>query len=350
MAPVLRWTTDENAPLEVWPPVNNQGADLRATHTDEAIHTDVVRVKLDTAAAFDDLLIEGRPFVMEGLDIGSCTAKWSPNELSQKIDFERMVTVHEAQDNDMNFLQKNFTYVKKQFGVFLLQCAAGSKQYMRSLSTEKPADQPANFFQDFPELQEDFHVPEQLAAVSRNHHSSPLRISGPVNMWLHYDAMANVLFQIRGTKIVALYPPTDAVHFRIPPGSSSSPLNAFKDCYPWDFAAAGEVADPGRPYFRAILSPGDGLYIPPLWLHAACPAENFSVSINVFFKNFKQGYYAAGRDVYGNRDLVAYENCRKGVERMAKAFDGLPKEVGSAYLERLAEELKEKALAMRKEK
>ncbi len=91
MAPVRRWTTDENAPLEVWPPVNNQEADPRAAHTDEAIRTDVVRVKLDTAATFDNLLTEGRPFVMEGLDIGSCTAKWSPNELSQKIDSERMV-------------------------------------------------------------------------------------------------------------------------------------------------------------------------------------------------------------------------------------------------------------------
>lgn len=91
----------------------------------------------------------------------------------------------------MNFQRKNFQYVKKPFGDFITDCTQGAKQYMRSLSAERPADQPASFSDDFPELRNDFHLPEQLASVARNEHSSPFRISGPVNMWLHYDVSCN---------------------------------------------------------------------------------------------------------------------------------------------------------------
>ena len=87
----------------------------------------------------------------------------------------------------MNFQRKNYSYVKKHFGDFVTEALQGSRQYLRSLAAEKPADKPACFRDDFPQLQGDFQLPEQLEMVSRNHHSSPLRISGPVNMWLHYD-------------------------------------------------------------------------------------------------------------------------------------------------------------------
>lgn len=93
----------------------------------------------------------------------------------------------------MNFQHKNFRYVKKQFGEFIREASNGSKQYLRSLAAEKPADQPACFYDDFPSLRDDFHLPEQLETVSRNHHGSPLRISGPVNMWLHYDVRSSVV-------------------------------------------------------------------------------------------------------------------------------------------------------------
>lgn len=157
--------------------------------------------------------------------------------------------------------------------------------------------------------------------------------------------MANVLCQIRGTKVVALYPPADALHFFIPPGSSTSPVHIFGD----DDLGRGIITTASRPCIRATLRPGDVLYIPPLWLHAVCPMENLSVSINVFFRNLKRGY-AAGRDVYGHRDLEPYENCRRGIGKMVKAFDGLPREIGSTYLERLAEELKDKARDLKDER
>lgn len=72
------------------------------------------------------------------------------------------------------------------------------------------------------------------------------------------------------------------------------------------------------------------------------PEDGASVAVNVFFRNLDTGY-AAGKDVYGNRDLQAYENGRRDVERIAKAFKTVPEDMARFYLERLAMEVQEKA-------
>ena len=87
----------------------------------------------------------------------------------------------------MSFQTKNFRYSTKPFGEFVDQITAGSMQYLRSLALNKPSEQPANFATDFTQLAPDFTLPPSLEMVARNAHSSPLRISGPVTMWLHYD-------------------------------------------------------------------------------------------------------------------------------------------------------------------
>ena len=87
----------------------------------------------------------------------------------------------------MNFQVKNFRYIMKPFGEFIDQISAGSMQYLRSLAKDRPSERPANFAVDFPELAADFRLPPQLEVVTQSMHSSPLRISGPVTMWLHYD-------------------------------------------------------------------------------------------------------------------------------------------------------------------
>ncbi|KAL8732477.1 MAG: hypothetical protein Q9166_002691 [cf. Caloplaca sp. 2 TL-2023] len=300
----------------------------------ESMAEEVRRINIESAEDFDQLMNEGRPFVMEGLDLGTCTKQWTVQELLKKIDPLRLVTVHQARGIHMNFQMKDFEYVKKPFGEFIKEAYEGSPQYLRSLNTGKPAEEPARFHDDFPSLQDQFRIPGQLDTVIRNQHSSPLRISGPVNMWLHYDVMANVLCQIVGTKIVALYPPADAVHFRIPPGRSSSPINVFHP------DKRGYIGYP-RHHIRATLESGEVLYIPPLWLHSVSPLDNLSVSINVFFRNLKNGY-ATGRDVYGNRDLQMYENGRKAIEKLVKSAENLPGDIGNAYLVRLKTELMEK--------
>jgi tRNA wybutosine-synthesizing protein 4 len=237
----------------------------------------------------------------------------------------------------MDFQNKNFAYSKKNLHVFFDEVAQGSRQYLRSLAFEKPAEQPANFWVDYPELASDFVLPPELEMVSQEIHSSVLRISGPVNMWLHYDVMANVLCQIRGTKRLILYPPSDVSLLSIPPGTSSSSIN----CFDPNSTEKPSLAS-AHPY-EALLEPGDILFIPPLWLHAASPMDKVSISVNVFFRDLETGY-APGRDVYGNRDVQAYEKGRKDIEKITKSFYKLPRDMVKFYLERLADELKEKAL------
>lgn len=72
------------------------------------------------------------------------------------------------------------------------------------------------------------------------------------------------------------------------------------------------------------------------------PEEGTSVAVNVFFRDLESGY-AAGRDVYGNRDLQAYENGRRDVERIVKAFRGVPDDMARFYLDRLAAEIQNKS-------
>jgi tRNA wybutosine-synthesizing protein 4 len=87
----------------------------------------------------------------------------------------------------MDFTAKNFRYTTKDFASFMMTVEKGGRHYLRALSEEHPSDQPANIETDFPSLASDFQLPPELSFVKQNEFSSVLRISGRVNMWLHYD-------------------------------------------------------------------------------------------------------------------------------------------------------------------
>lgn len=148
--------------------------------------------------------------------------------------------------------------------------------------------------------------------------------------------MANVLCQIRGERRLVLFPPDDVQSLRIPAGASSSTIDIFSTV---GLGAAASI--PGTSPHEAILRPGEILFIPPLWLHTACSAANeVSIAVNVFFRNLAQGY-APGRDVYGNRDLHAYEKSRQDLQKITRSFQGVPPDMARFYLRRLAQELQE---------
>lgn len=87
----------------------------------------------------------------------------------------------------MDFNSKNFRYVTEEFGKVMSRAEAGDRLYLRALSSDKPTEKPANIDEDFPALAKDFKLPLELAFVKQNLFSSVLRVSGRVNMWLHYD-------------------------------------------------------------------------------------------------------------------------------------------------------------------
>lgn len=150
------------------------------------------------------------------------------------------------------------------------------------------------------------------------------------------QVMANVYCQIRGERRLVLYPPGDVQRLHIPPGASSSSINIFQNLEDGSIASISHTSP-----HEAVLKPGEILFLPPMWLHTASPTGQVTIAVNVFFRNLSKGY-ASGRDVYGNRDLQAYEKARNDIQKIAKSFETLPRDMARFYLLRLAQELQEK--------
>ncbi|KAK3997186.1 putative leucine carboxyl methyltransferase 2 [Cladorrhinum sp. PSN332] len=331
----LRWVHEKT--VDITPGERSAVAPRRQLDGDVGAQIkSIERVKLKTKDDFVKIARTGQPVVLEGLDLGSCVSAWNLEYIAEKVGTESKVVIHEATTQVMDFNAKNFKYVTTEFGDFAKRVARGDKLYLRALSSEKPSEKSAVLAEDFPALAGDFVLPEQFSLVEENLFSSVLRLSGPVNMWLHYDVMANVYCQIGGSKRLILFPPSDVEHLSFAPGASSSSIDVFSSLGSPDLAHT-------HPY-EAILSPGEVLFLPPLWLHTATPTSDASIAVNVFFKDLSSSSYAAGRDVYGNRDLAAYEKGRQDVARITKSFEKMPAAAREFYILRLADELRRKAV------
>jgi len=55
---------------------------------------------------------------------------------------------------------------------------------------------------------------------------------------------------------------------------------------------------------EVMLSPGEVLYIPPLWLHSVQGGKQGNAAVNVFWRDLPREAYEP-KDLYGNRDPVA---------------------------------------------
>ncbi len=422
------WAMLKPEPLQALPPSQPQIDNSSSSLTDSRFLEDAV---VNTYQDFNPILGEGKPKLLRSLDFGPCLSLWTPSYLLSKIPSTKEIGVHVAQARTMNFQRKDFAYKTILFHDFIghLLTEPSAHTYLRTISSTSPTTAPTDFNTDWPDISSDFRLPPSLAFVQRNQHSSPLRISANVNMWLHYDVMANVLFQIRGTRKLILYPPSDLKHLSFPSGSTSSTVDIFK---PAEDAGKEDTERhiPDTHPHVAILRPGDALYIPPLWAHTGTPlaaaeapkqvstqvsisastsasassstshlqnkahttpkptsptapdsttspdndpaSSRINISLNIFFRTLAQQKYAAGRDIYGNRDLAAYENGRRDVEKIVGRFlattptkangdaskttgavdtnepaelemNSIPKDIVKAYLERLAGELQERA-------
>lgn len=329
--PVPRQT---NGTAQSKPPgASRQKQQRKAKKTSVVRASHVPRIQLQSAEDFLQLVATSKPAIIEDLDVGPCVDLWTLDYLKANIGAERELVVHDCASDRMTFKDKNFQYMKRSAGEFLDGIAQGSRAYLRSTSSSQPNKLPTKLEDDFPTIAADFKIPEVFDMVKSNMHSSPLRISGPVSLWLHYDVLSNILCQIRGTKTLHLYPPSDVRYLDYPPGGSSSNTDVLTS------------KDPKLRFTHphiASLKPGDVLFIPPMWSHTATPEDGVSVAVNVFWKDLDKGY-AAGKDVYGNRDLQAYENGRRDVEKIVRAFRDVPPGIAKFYLDRLASEIQDSA-------
>ena len=147
----------------------------------------VNRQTVSSSVDFVQIVNARRPTVISGLNFGACHSLWNLENLKQALGVEKEVVVHQSDKTQLDFIGKNFEYRTKSFGSFADEISEGSRQYLRSLSRNNPLRTPANIRTDFPEIAADFTLPPQLDFVKDHLHSTVLRISGPVNMWLHYD-------------------------------------------------------------------------------------------------------------------------------------------------------------------
>ncbi|GAO14875.1 hypothetical protein UVI_02007140 [Ustilaginoidea virens] len=294
--------------------------------------TPIRRILLESPEQLSDMAKAGLPVIIEKADLGACVRKWTPEYMVDRVGYNTKVIIHDCiRDTDkLDFNTKNFNYKTEKFGIVMKRAAAGERIYLRALSHDKPADIATNIDNDFPGLAADFRLPGMMQCIRNCLFSSVLRVSGKVNMWLHYDVMANMYTQIAGSRRMILFPPGDISLLSFTPGASTSSLDIF--------SMLNTAQMEGSHPYEAVLEPGDILFLPPLWPHTATAVTNMSIAVNVFFKNLEAGY-AMGRDVYGNRDLAAYEKGRLHIARIGKSFEKLPLDIRRFYLKRLANEL-----------
>jgi tRNA wybutosine-synthesizing protein 4 len=176
----------------------------------------------------------------------------------------------------------------------------------------------ANFFRDFAPVVADLHLPAAIeAVVMPRHQQSVLRVNQQgMRLWTHYDTLDNVLCQIVGRKRVVVFPPSQYTNLYME-GSSSRVTNIDApdlDRFP-RFAMAMQHAA------EFILTPGDMLVIPAMWLHHVT-AIDACISVNIFYETLPKALYDP-KDMYGNKDLPAAVKARTAlVELATKSFLG----------------------------
>ncbi|MBN3307270.1 TYW5 protein, partial [Amia calva] len=280
-----------------------------------------------------------RPAVLRGVSLGPCTDRWTVDYLCEKGG-AREVKIHVSSVPQMDFLHKNFLYRavcpprSLPFSEFVQRAAEerhsqyfiseDESYYLRSLG-EDPRREAADLRKQFPDLAEDFRVPEFFEAES--FFSCVFRISSRgLQLWTHYDVMDNLLAQVTGTKRVVLFSPQDAQHLYLT-GDKSEVLDIDSP----DLQRFPEFARARR--LECVLEPGDLLFIPALWFHNTLALE-FGVGVNVFWRHLPHGCYDKS-DPYGNKDPVLASRALQGLEKALRCLDELPPEYRDFYGRRM---------------
>ena len=280
------------------------------------------------------------PAVFKGLDIGNATSLWTADYLCEKLG-NTPVTIHVAKDDKMNFMKKNFLYKTLPFDEFVRRASRveqddyfvhnKEKYYLRSQGNNVRKD-PSDVRVQFPFIAGDIKFPQFFD--ESDYFSSVFRISSySLQIWTHYDIMDNILMHLVGRKRVVLYPPSDALNLYLI-GDKSEVVdmdNPDYEKYP-KFRNATK--------YECILEPGDVLFIPAMWFHNITTLD-FSISVNVFWKNLQHSFYDS-KDVYGNKDLLPAQRAFQGVDKALKTLQELPDEYANFFARRLISHIENK--------
>ena len=227
--------------------------------------------------------------------ISELTIRWNEGYLIEKLG-DYVISLHKANVPNLKFYpSKNFIFESIKFTEALkrLNHDHESWYYFRSISRINARKKRADFWGDYPSISNDLErgiipIPEE------RWHSSILRMSSSrgLSLWLHYDVMSNFLMQIKGRKLVTLWPPSDLPFLYIQGSSSIADLHDH-DAFP--------LLSLSHPV-KVLLEPGDILFIPALWFHhVECIDDGWSLALNIFFKDLADEFYPK-KDLFGNAD------------------------------------------------
>jgi len=267
----------------------------------------------------EEVVNRSTPVIVTGASLGSCHQSWSGDYLSKKLE-DRKFSVHEADTPKLDFRTKNFEYKVYSGHEFISSCQNGGDKYLylRALGANFRKDKP-NFKKDFPELVDDCpNLPDIENISNFRNHSTILRISPKdLEIWLHYDTLDNLLYQVYGEKEILLFDPKDFPYLYIEGDKSkiSGLLSDYKELEN-EFPLLKKANK-----YTGVLKSGEILFIPALWFHAT-KALSFAVSINNFFFALESKFYA--KDLYGNRDPILVEQAEKHLKQAAECLEKLP--------------------------
>nr|XP_045223383.1 tRNA wybutosine-synthesizing protein 5 isoform X1 [Macaca fascicularis] len=314
-----------------------------------------------------------KPLVLEGIDLGPCTSKWTVDYLSQ-VGGKKEVKIHVAAVAQMDFIMLMTTCMLQKELYLLTSWSRGQlkrsiknslfqshyheqhikdissyghqralverdeKYYLRSLG-EDPRKDVADIRKQFPLLKEDIKFPEFFK--EEQFFSSVFRISSPgLQLWTHYDVMDNLLIQVTGKKRVVLFSPRDAQYLYLK-GTKSEVLNIDNP----DLAKYPLFSKARR--YECSLEAGDVLFIPALWFHNVI-SEEFGVGVNIFWKHLPSECYDK-TDTYGNKDPTAASRAAQILDRALKTLAELPEEYRDFYARRMVLHIQDKAYSKNSE-
>jgi hypothetical protein len=180
-----------------------------------------------TAAEFQTRVVgAGEPAVLTGRPgwLGAAAEApdvWSRSTLPERAG-AREVSVHVSTSRRLDWVHKNFSFrtmPMRELAAAVFGPSEGERTqegaeeeqqgrefyYLRAVGPNPRKDR-ADFAASFPELAADVVLPACLPAERT--HSSVLRVGSPgVELWTHFDVMANALLQLVGSKRVLLFPP-----------------------------------------------------------------------------------------------------------------------------------------------